>query len=65
MKKTENVDAVRNELTARGLGAQFDEETTWTKLLTLLKKTKETRDISHHVPLMIRLNGYPFITKIP
>ena len=38
MKKTDNFDAVRNELMARGLGAQFDENTTWTKLLTLLKK---------------------------
>ena len=37
MKKIENLDAVRNELIARGLGAPFDEKTTWTNLLTLLK----------------------------
>ena len=37
MKKGENIEAVRNELIARGLGTQFDEKTNWTKLLGLLK----------------------------
>ena len=37
MKKTEILDSVRNELMAQGLGAQFDETTSQTNLLTLLK----------------------------
>ena len=37
MNRDENIEAVRSELQARGLTQNFDDKSTWTNLLTLLK----------------------------
>ena len=37
MKRDENIEAVRSELRARGLGQNFDDKATWTIFLTLSK----------------------------
>ena len=37
MKRDENIEAVRSELQARGLGHNFDDKSTWKNVLTLLK----------------------------
>lgn len=38
LKKVHNMDAIRNELTARGMGERFNAATNWTNLLKLLKE---------------------------
>ena len=37
------MDAIRNELTARGMGERFNVETNWTNLLKLLKEHEKDK----------------------
>ena len=43
LKKVHNMEAIRNELTARGMGEHFNAETNWTNLLKLLKEHEKDK----------------------
>ena len=49
MKKADNMDAVRNELIARGLQDRFTQNTNWTDLLKILKEDEE--DVRFFTPV--------------
>ena len=52
-----NFDAVRDELTERGLSDKFDRKTNWSRLIMLLKEHKKTIGTLFHLPIMITSSG--------